>query len=303
MFGNPNQQQGAVLPGTGPAPSYQQQAVYGQPTGGPQQMPTQTVGYQMGYPQTNNPYPQPSQPQMPAQPVQTNYTGAGFGGYAPQDPGTMPPPAVPTIPQQYIQQQQPSQAFQPQPQQPFQPQAQQPFQPQPQAQLQIPSQTDTNPFRQSMMMTGATSSTSIGSYPASPQKSTNPFARSTSTSQSSPPLPGTSPYSASFSPQSAPQGQLGRSPTVGTNPFSRNISPVNSMPPPATTPTGAAGLSVPNGITNPFRQSMMVSQQQQQQAAQMNGNFSGQTGTMGGLENLETMPVFPRTNPTGAPGW
>lgn len=232
------------------------------------QMPNQNQAFPMGYPQQNNPYPQ----QMPiAQPVQNNFTGHGFGGYTPQDQNAVTAPLMPAMPQ-------------------F---SQPPSAPQAAPQLNLPTMQqppqDTNPFRASMMITGASAS-SFGSLATSPtEKSTNPFARSASISQT--PSANTTP----FAPQSPPR--VGLAPTGGTNPFARNTSPVNSTSPPA------GGLSVPGpsgAATNPFRASMLLQQQQAQQQAQMNGNFSGQTGTMGGWEAVDTVPVFPRANPTGA---
>jgi len=43
----------------------------------------------------------------------------------------------------------------------------------------------------------------------------------------------------------------------------------------------------PTGSTNPFRQSAFVNQQTGQ-------GWQASQGTMGGLEQLETIPVFPR---------
>jgi hypothetical protein len=311
MFGNqPAPQEIPQI--IGPAPQlmvnpYQQQVYVSQPQM-PQmvptpQMPTQTGGFPVGFQQTNpfpqpvqelpvQPYPQVSQPsvqELQAQPVQAHFTGAGFGGYTPQDQQpAMAESPVPAIPQQFIQQQQP-QNFQQQPQN-FQ-------QPPPPAGLQIPSQTGTNPFRQSMVVPNTGAANFATSPPSQKPKSTNPFARTTQTSPTTLTATAGGPPSFTtqdFTPQSPPQNNmLGRSATtagVGTNPFARNTN----VSPQA---TGGSGLSVPGG-TNPFRTSMMMQQQQAQQQAQMQGNFSGQSGTIGGLETLETVPVFPRSNTT-----
>lgn len=73
---------------------------------------------------------------------------------------------------------------------------------------------------------------------------------------------------------------------TGTNPFARrstmSASPGSSSP-------GLQPLR-PNatGSTNPFRQSQFVNQQTGQ------GWQTAQQGSMGGYEQLETVPVFPR---------
>ncbi len=203
---------------------------------------------------------------------------------------------------------QPQQSFNTGPQ-PFNP-GQQSFSP-PQRSMTTGS---SNPFRQSTMPTGA----SMPSYstlppvasPTSPQ-STNPFARDI-TGQSStliqiPPFasqatggsPFTSPPPQQQQPQSTPfispspqtqlpQQQPASAPMTphktGTNPFARN----NTLPPNSNSPFAPAQplTSTPTG-TNPFRQSVFTNQQTGQ------GWQAGQ-GTMGGFEQLPTMPVFPR---------
>ncbi|KAF8453124.1 ANTH domain-containing protein [Terfezia claveryi] len=232
--------------------------------------------------------------QPPLQPVQTDFTGHGFGGYTPQNQNSVSVPPMPVVPQQF--QGQPFQ--QPTIQQPFQHAPIQQFQLQPQQtsspSLSIPMSQDTNPFRQSMMMTGA-SPTSFAS-PQTPQKSTNPFSRAaqatgTSPLTSYPTGPVTSsPYATSPTIQ-----QPLRSAQTGTNPFARNLA-ASQAPPmapmqPITSSGPASMLSVQaTGVTNPFRASMMMQQQQQQQ---LNGQ---PTGSVRGWENIETIPVFPRKN-------
>lgn len=271
---------------------------------GQQQFAAQTgPAYPVAY-QAQNPYSQaqltpiamiqtgPLPPQQ-SQQMQPNFTGTGFGGYTPSDQTAVTAPPMPILPQQFIQQ--PS-TFQ------------SPLNLSPAVALST-GQTDTNPFRQSMMMTGSvTSNQSLGSYTTSPPapKSTNPFARAASQSSptgltvTAPVFPISAQSTSSYNPQSVPQTMpLSQQPTIrsmptGTNPFARNLSPT-----PTGTSVGSVALSVPatTGGTNPFRQSMMVQHQQQQ--AQMNGSFSGQSGSMGGWENLETIPIFPRTNNSG----
>ena len=286
------------------------------PSAAPQQQ--YNTGYvqnqQYAQPQTNqqtgfNPFlqsqnvQQPQQPQQP-QPLQTDYTGAGFGGYGPQ-------------PQQQPQQQQQqySQAFQFSPlssipqngvadlsqmqqQQPPPP----PQQVQSPAQLQ-PQQTSTNPFRQSMMPTGAPPSQSPQSF-AAPTQSPQPFAAPTrsSTNPFSKQPTGTAPSTfgqdSFMDPQpqpqhssTFPQDTSGFSPgplqaqRTGTNPFAKNRSP----------PLPDSGVASPlsvnvTGSTNPFRQSHFVNQdtgQGWQHSAQ--GTFSGFD-----LNNVPTQEIFPR---------
>ncbi|KNG82985.1 ENTH domain protein [Aspergillus nomiae NRRL 13137] len=76
---------------------------------------------------------------------------------------------------------------------------------------------------------------------------------------------------------------------TGTNPFARS----SSVPPQQTQglqpPAPAPLRPNPTGSTNPFRQSAFVNQQTGQ-----GWHVGGQQGTMGGYEQLETVPVFPR---------
>lgn len=269
----------------------------------PQQFPAQTgPSFTTGY-QAQNPYAQAAQQQQAipsivqghamtqqSQLVQPNFTGTGFGGYTPSDQNSVTAPPMPAILPSFTQ---------PIPQPPYQQPQQQSLPPA----ANLPTgQTVTNPFRQSMM-TGSVS-TAPSHYTPSPPvgsqpKSTNPFARQTSSTDISPTSPptsfpisaqSTSGYSqpmpiASQSTSGYPQPMpISAQPTMrsmptGTNPFARSVS------------SSATGLTVPVQMTgasakNPFRQSM---------AAQQNGV---QQGTMGGWENLETVPVFPRNNGT-----
>ncbi|KAL7272183.1 hypothetical protein RUND412_005010 [Rhizina undulata] len=263
MFGNPQQVPPQVPQIQTP---YAMQGAVGFDAQG--QFIQQPVIYQQNaYPATlyrPNPYQQPpqmvstiSQNQPFPQQVATNFTGNGFGGYTPPDQSAVYAPPVPTIPQQFIPVQQPPSLQLPQT-------------------LSAPQSTgDTNPFRQSMMLTGSSTPTT---------KPTNPFARGAA----SPPT-SSSPF-----PSSPPQTTPLRSASTGTNPFARNLAGSAPAQTSLLVPT-------PTGTTNPFRLSMLAQQQQAQQVAMMNGNFSGQTGTMGGWENVETVPIFPRDPVTGAP--
>ncbi|GAB7326322.1 hypothetical protein MBLNU13_g10293t1 [Cladosporium sp. NU13] len=236
-----------------------------------QQQPAMT-GF-AGNDQSTNPFgqPQPQQaqpPQTQLQPVQTNYTGAGFGGYGPQ-PSQQAFATGGAFPQDV--------------QQPFgNTSMQSPAQLQPQ---------QTNPFRQSMMPTGAMGvQNNIDNTGGMQRQNTNPFAKHTQSQmsafqqQSIPEdgVPQAYPQSPSPFAQQQQQQQTGLQPlqaqATGTNPFAR----------PQTASNVAAPLQVQATGTNPFRQSMFVNQQTGQ------GWQNAPQATMGGLEQLDTISVFPR---------
>ncbi|GAB1198857.1 hypothetical protein APSETT444_008187 [Aspergillus pseudonomiae] len=242
----------------------QQPAFYPQQTGFQQQ--AQPAGFGQAIPvgdpfaqQSTNPFGQ-QQAQQP-QPLQPTPTGAGFGGYSAQPQTYGFQQNLAPVPQNNLA--------------PF-PQQQQPM---PGAQLQ--PQT-TNPFRQSMLLSTPTGT----GVPATPlnRQSTNPFARRLSTAN--PPQLNASAPPQQPPPQSAQPLQPQR---TGTNPFARSSSvpPQQSqgLQPPAPAPLRPN----PTGSTNPFRQSAFVNQQTGQ-----GWHVGGQQGTMGGYEQLETVPVFPR---------
>ena len=213
-----------------------------------------------------------AQPQQP----QTNFTGNGFGGFSQQ----LPQSSLVQQTTDLSNAQQNSSA-------PFQSQANTgPFSPQ---------QQSTNPFRQSMMPQQTTSSTpSFASTPPaiSPisRQSTNPFAKSASTPFSSVQTTGTS-FSTPASPQNSqspfPNQHTAQSlqpQRTGTNPFARQVAL------PQAQQTAASPLvPQPTGSTNPFRQSMFANQETGQ-------GWQSSQGSMGGLEQLPTIPVFPRTS-------
>ena len=250
-----------------PVPQYQQQqpAFSTQPnffTG--QTQPHQQINDSFG---NSNPFGQ-GQPQ---QQIQSTFTGAGFGGYSaqPQQQFNMNHTPLSTIPQGSGTS--------------FPSQIQQPLTTGQQSQ-------STNPFRQSMMIqaTGSTAPSFTGASPlTSPlsRQSTNPFARITTSLQSAQ-AQGT-PF-ASPSPIQAPQSQTAQAVQpqqpmrTGTNPFARNVSQNQPQ-------LLAAPPLVPHatGSTNPFRQSTFVNQQTGQ-------GWQSSQGSMGGLEQLETVSVFPR---------
>ena len=276
----------------------------------PYQMPQQTAD--MAFPQQQqqqpfamqnggtNPFQMQQQMQPPqlqqaqAQQIQTQFTGAGFGGYTPQpfSPqntlGAIPQNGVPDFLQQQQQQQQQLQ----QQQQMQLPTIAEPLQPQ---------QTSTNPFRQSMLpgatgmaepklLSNPTGATSLSRSP------TNPFAKQSTGFQQQLQSPqesslySTSPVQASpFAPMQQQQQQQPLQPMqstpTGGNPFARQPSPQSAVSP-------QGGLTVhATGSTNPFRQSAFVNQQ----TGQGWQNTDGQ-GTLGGmsLNQLPTTNVFPR---------
>ncbi|KAJ5602006.1 hypothetical protein N7510_011540 [Penicillium lagena] len=270
-------QQGFYPQQTGFPQQYQQPQVtgYQQPQQTGYQQPQQT-GYGQSNPfggsyapqNPNNPFGQ-QQPQQPQQPLQATPTGAGFGGYTPQPQSYDYQSQLAPIPQSgvasYAQQQQPPPPAVPRPQQ----------------------GTPTNPFRQSMLPQSSTGP----STPATPlsRQNTNPFARrlSMATPQFS------QGSSEPFSPQSAQSQpplptQALQPQRTGTNPFARS----SSVP-----PSQQQGLQPlqpnPTGSTNPLRQSQFINQQ-----TGRGWQTSGQTGTMGGLEQMDTVPIFPRPGMT-----
>jgi hypothetical protein len=293
-------------PAKGPAPDLidffesieQNQTPMAQPGQQYQQQPTgyamqqqQPYGYQQdanGFQQNGtNPFLQMQQQQQQPhpQPIQTDFTGAGFGGYGPQPH------------QQFVQ----GNAFaqeQQQQQQQFQQQYVSPIQGQSPAQMQ-PQQT--NPFRQSTMPTANPALTfNMNNNSNLQRQATNPFARNTGTG--TPPMAMTGNAFAQqptqpFSPQTQSPGPFSPHQTqspgplqgqqTGTNPFARSTGTPQQGPTPPMSPPNALQMQ-PTGSTNPFRQSAFVNQQTGQ------GWQHGPQGTVGGFENMETIPVFPR---------
>ena len=258
---------------------------------------------------------QQQQQQQQPQPLQPDFTGAGFGGYGPQPPQqqiSQPNPfqsSLQSIPQNGVSN--------------FQAPVQVHADVQAPAQQLQRQQTSSNPFRQSVMPTG----NSISSSLPPTRQSTNPFSRSLNVHPPLPqqstaafpidnvvsPISASSPF-ASAPPQSqqsefqtnsplysspvqsttSPTSQLSHMPQIqpqrtGTNPFARNRSPPNSnsqVQPAAASPL----VGNPTGSTNPFRQSAFVNQQTGtgwQHSAQ--GTFAGFD-----VNNVGTVPVFPR---------
>jgi len=231
-------------------------------------------------PQATNPFGQfqqlQQQQQLPAPQLQSQFTGAGFGGYS-------------TQPQQYgFENQQTSSMFDGLSGPTYQPQFPQYTHPQQQPQQQIATQA-TNPFRQSQQ------------GPVSPiaeqMTGKNPFAQSNimqNQQQNMPHMPQTIPFNQADqqmqASQQPPMLQPLFSQPTGTNPFARG-KPSNAFPQQAASPTSPSFgtvVSHTTGSTNPFRQSAFVNQQTGQ------GWQSGPQGTMGGLEQLPTIPIFPR---------
>lgn len=213
--------------------------------------------------QGTNPF---SQPQV-TQPLQPTHTGAGFGGYTPQPQSYGFQSSLTPIPQNGVA------SF-----------------PQQQPMSTGPQQQSTNPFRQSMLVSQPTGSQGPNSFGQSLQapspltrQNTNPFAKRAST---------LSPQPTSFQQQNQttqpPSTQPLQVQRTGTNPFARH-----SVTPDKQQQQQQQGLQPlqpnPTGSTNPFRQSAFINQQTGQR-----WHVSGQQGTMGGLEQLETIPVFPR---------
>ncbi|KAL1844931.1 hypothetical protein VTK73DRAFT_1487 [Phialemonium thermophilum] len=298
----PTQQPGVTPWGTSPFPMQQ-------PTGAP--VPNGFAPQVTGY-VANSPFQQqPQQLQLqPQQQLQPNFTGAGFGGYTPQ-PSFQPSTLAP-IPQNAVA------SFQ----------TGSPFQSMPTGQQQQQQTGTTNPFRQSMLLTVQANppytaaqqqqahlqqlqlqqqqqqqqQTQTLSQPQQqPQlqqqrpltsQSTNPFARSPP--QSSQPF-STPSTNSPFQSQPPPAAPLQPTPT-GTNPFAKHFTGSSSPTQQQQRPATAAGLvPQPTGSTNPFRQSAFVNH------ATGMGWQHNQQPLGGGLDQLETVPVFPR--PTQQSPW
>ena len=254
------------------------------------QFPVQQSGYgqQNGFVAQHNPYQSPPvqfQPQsplqqqpfstgfnLPQQPqqLQPNFTGAGFGGYTPQP--SFQPGVLSSIPQDS------AASFQPQNTQ------------------QIPNmqtgnqQQTTNPFRQSVMANpiGTVVPPSFTSSPpiTAPmqRQSTNPFAKSVSpqpNQQTFSPQPVQKPQYPQTAP--LPSAEFQQPMATGTNPFARSLA-MNAQRP----QTSGGLVPQPSGSTNPFRQSQFVN------TATGSGWQNDQQPIGGGLDNLQTVPVFPR---------
>jgi hypothetical protein len=205
-------------------------------------------------------------PNQQAGPLQPNFTGAGFGGYTPQP--SFSPTSLSPIPQDNVA------SFQGQNMQTF-------------GNMNT-GQPQSNPFRQSIMAASQTG-ISAPSFPASPQTATPIASQNTNPFKS---MPGQNQHALSAPPeqqfQQVQQGSFAGNPLqpapTGTNPFARNLSPPTTQSPPA------AGTLMPQqtGSTNPFRQSQFVN------TATGTGWQHNQVPIGGGLDHLETVPVFPR---------
>ena len=274
-----NQQPMSTQPGNPQQQEYPQ-FNQGVPFQQPQQQQQQQQFPPNGFPQQQTGYQPPAQYHDPfaiqnsqagQQQLVPNFTGAGFGGYTSQQ--SFQPGNLGVIPQDGIAH--------------FQSPA-----PQQSAQMLSPQQT-TNPFRLSMMANQPTGMPQQQQQYASPpaiapspitRQSTNPFAKSISpptTQQQFSPPPTTEQQFQQPQQQQQQQAPAPLRPmTTGTNPFAKNI---------AQRPQTAGGLvPQPTGSTNPFRQSQFVNTSTGQ--AWQNH----QTPMGGGLDSLETIPVFPR---------
>lgn len=281
-----------------PSPPQIQQPYYSQPAPGsflptiPQHSPfsiqaptfAQNLGGSPQISQSFDPFGQYQQPQqthqpqqMAAPPLQTQFTGAGFGGYSAQ-------------PQQYgFDNQQNSDMYGMLNGNTFQPQFSQPPQVSQQPQQTAPQTAPqtSNPFRQSMMVTGQQQGTT--SAISTQMTGTNPFAFANTNTMQQQGLNQPSSFGLPETQHQTSQVQAAQPlypQQTGTNPFARGAS-ASANQQQDTAPVGAV-LSHATGSTNPFRQSAFVNQQTGQ------GWQAGPQGSMGGLEQLSTIPVFPR---------
>jgi hypothetical protein len=229
----------------------------------------------------SGPFQQQSQPaisptqQTPLQ-MQPAFTGAAFGGFSPQP--SFQASSLSPIPQDSVATFQNTTA--------------------PAFQGLQPPQQSTNPFRQSMLMNQQTGTPfAPAPAPANTQQrpatsqSTNPFARSSPQAAqpfgaptSNSPFQSQAPQQAAATP--APMQPL----QTGTNPFAKNFGVAQpAQPTQQQRPVTAGGiLSQPTGSTNPFRQGAFVNHTTGM------GWQHNQQPIGGGLDQLETIPVFPR---------
>jgi hypothetical protein len=281
----PPQQAPQAQQQTGTNPFQQMQSPYGQQNGfssttNPYQNPNQFQHQQPFNTGFQAPQQQQQQQAPQQQLLQSNFTGAGFGGYTPQP--SFQPGSLSSIPQDQ------AASFQ-----------QQQHNPQMLGSMQTGAQA-TNPFRQTVLPNPTGMSQPFTATPpnasALQRQNTNPFAKSIS--------PPTHPHTAPL-----PSAEFQRPMTTGsTNPFARNMSMSAATSRPhfdssRTMTMGAiserpqfdsrpqtSGTLIPQatGSTNPFRQSQFVN------TATGSGWQNNQQSIGGGLDTIPVVPVFPR---------
>jgi phosphatidylinositol-binding clathrin assembly protein len=295
----------AVAPGQQPwaiGNQFQPQAMTtGYPSNGfaqpgqPQSQP-QTTAFQSPNPflqqqalqqqQTVGQFPPQQQAQQPLQPA---FTGAGFGGFTPQPQPSFQPTSLGSIPQNSVA------SFQSGPS---------PFQ-----SMQATGQQGSNPFRQSQMMTGIGNTNTMPGMVQSPtqtqntaatfspvtnplnRQNTNPFARSSP--QTTPPFSAPSNPSPFQSPAPAQQPISAAAPlqpmATGTNPFAKNFAAPQTPQQQQAQRPATSGSMMPQATgTNPFRQGAFMNHDTGM------GWQHNQQRMGGGLDDLQTVPAFPR---------
>ncbi|KAJ1330951.1 phosphatidylinositol-binding clathrin assembly protein [Microdochium nivale] len=160
-----------------------------------------------------------------------------------------------------------------------------------------PGQQITNPFRASMMManqTGFQSPPQTQQQVPLQRQNTNPFARSSSqnVAQVNASPASSSPFQSQMQAGAAPAAAPLQPTQTGTNPFAKNFggsAGQQQQPQQQQRPQTSAGLMPqPTGSTNPFRQGAFVNHQTGL------GWQHNQQPIGGGLDQLETVSVFPR---------
>ncbi|KAH8899458.1 ANTH-domain-containing protein [Thozetella sp. PMI_491] len=241
----------------GPFPTQQM------PTNGFAAQPTGFAAQPTGF-ASNSPF-----QQQPNGFGQQQFPGAGFGAFSPQQ--SFQPSTLSSIPQESVASfQTGATGFQ--------------------GGLQ-PGQQVTNPFRQSMLVsqqTGSPFPTATPQQRPSTSQSTNPFARSSPQGIQPFGAPSSnSPFQSAAPQQQPPQATPLVAMPTGTNPFAKNFAPSGAQPQQRPVTAGAL-ISQPTGSTNPFRQGAFVNHQTGM------GWQHNQQPLGGGLDHLETIPVFPR---------
>jgi hypothetical protein len=222
--------------------------------------PMQQTGFvaqPTGFP-SNSPFQQPFVQQQAVQPLQTQFTGAGFGGFTPQP--SFQPSSLAPIPQDSVVSFRPNTAGG--------------------LVTMQNGQQSTNPFRQSTLLTGQANSPFAASPSPQTPQSTNPFARQS--------VIATQPFQPAAANSFATQAPAPlQAMATGTNPFAKNFG--GSQQPPQQQRPMTAGALVPQPTgTNPFRQGAFVNH------TTGLGWQHNQQPMGGGLDQLQTIPVFPR---------
>ncbi|KXX78149.1 Phosphatidylinositol-binding clathrin assembly protein [Madurella mycetomatis] len=245
----------------GPAPFQPQPTAQLQPNG----FASQPTGFQTSGPFQQQSQPLFSSPQQTTQQVQPAFTGTGFGGFSPQSQPqpSFQPSGLSTIPQDSVASFQNIHAHEPTNKHDFLSRARA------DKHAAAPGNEPVHQPLCPFLPTGKSALRGPASnLPFQSQPPQQPVTTTTTTTTASPMQPL----------------------QTGTNPFAKNFAPAQpAQPTQQQRPVTAGGiLSQPTGSTNPFRQGAFVNH------ATGLGWQHNQQPIGGGLDQLETIPVFPR---------